>query len=167
MECIREASADDALQISSIFTTSWKHTFAGILQPGFLSRMPDDAWLPTLRPWLASGLMYGLVAEVDHQILGAIIFGRGRDESHFDWWEVVSLYIHPDHTGQGIGSRLMKEATLLMEDEGYHKCYLWTLDGNRIAEQFYMKHGFRPSGERIPYRIGSSDVIDLRFIRDR
>ncbi len=166
MATFREATAEAALLISRINASSWRTAYRGLIDSAYLSRLPDDYWLPTLRSWLESGRMYGLIAMEDGHATGAIIYGRGRDEDFGDCWEVVSLYLLPHACRRGVGSMLLKEASRIMREEGYTRCYLWAIQGNEQAAAFYRRHGFQPTEEQIGYRIGGRDVTDIRYIRE-
>ena len=98
--------------------------------------------------------------------IGSALFGRGRDEAYGDCWELVSIYLLPGKTRLKVGSALLAEAARLMREEGYTRSYVWAIEGNHGAEAFYRRHGYRDSGERITYRIGSGEVTDVRYIRE-
>lgn len=163
MLTFRDASAEDAGLISHIYSTSWRKTYRGLIAEDYLRRLPDDYWVPSLRSWLSSGQLYGLIALEDGRPVGCAIYGRGRDEGYEDWGEIVSLYILPECMRRGIGGMLLQETLRLLKEEGYPRCYLWAIDGNQMADGFYRKNGFNRTGERIPYRIGGEDVADVRY----
>jgi ribosomal protein S18 acetylase RimI-like enzyme len=50
------------------------------------------------------------------------------------------LYVHPDHHGRGIGSRLLAEVESMVEGE---ELWLEVVDGNHQAYDFYVSRGFR------------------------
>ncbi|MBQ2954746.1 MAG: GNAT family N-acetyltransferase [Clostridia bacterium] len=159
----RDATAEDAGLISHIFCTSWRKTYRGLIPEDYLIRLPDAYWVPSLRSWLESGQLYGLIAMEDKRPVGCVIYGRGRDAEYADWGEIVSLYMLPDCMRRGVGGALLNEALRLLRADGFDRCYLWAIEGNAIADGFYRKHGFSCTGERIPYRIGGKDVADLRY----
>ena len=161
---LREAEAQDAALISRIIAASWRSAYQEIIDPMYLSRLPDEYWLPSMRGWLASGRMYGLIAESDGQPLGCIIYGRGRDEDHADWGEIVSLYVLPGAMGKGVGGALLRNALTSLREDGYGRVYLWAIQDNDRAVRFYQRHGFCVTGERVQYRIGSVDVTDVRLV---
>lgn len=60
----------------------------------------------------------------------------------------LSIYIDPDHQGQGIGSRLMSSLIECSETHNF-----WTLTAsvfpeNRATQALHLKHGFRQLGRR-------------------
>ncbi|MFC7420252.1 GNAT family N-acetyltransferase [Iodobacter arcticus] len=68
------------------------------------------------------GVIYGFIATSGNE---------GRQ------W-INHLYIHPSHTGQGIGSALLEYALPLMP----RPLYLHTFQANTGARRFYERHGF-------------------------
>jgi ribosomal protein S18 acetylase RimI-like enzyme len=161
---LREAMARDALLISQIIARSWRGAYGTLIDPVYLSRLPEEYWLPSMRAWLESGRMYGFIAVENDTPVGCVICGRGRDEDHADWGEIVSLYVLPDRMGSGIGSSLLRTALDALQADGYDQVYLWCIDGNQQADRFYQHHGFIPTADRVDYRIGSSTVTDIRYI---
>jgi predicted N-acetyltransferase YhbS len=56
-----------------------------------------------------------------------------------EWLE--QLYVAPEHSRQGHGSRLLR---LAQSDRS--ELALWTFEANLSARAFYEKHGFQPTG---------------------
>ncbi len=163
---IREASAQDALLISRIIAQSWRDAYQDILDPAYLSRLPEEYWLPSMRTWLESGRMYGFIAEKDGVPIGCVIYGRGRDEDHADWGEIVSLYVLAEKMGQGVGTALQEAALAALRAEGFDHVYLWAIAEYTRGLRFYQHHGFRATGERVTYQLGSGDVTDVRLVKE-
>lgn len=167
MLSFRDATAEDAGLISFIYASSWRTAYRHLISDDYLDRLPNEYWVPSLRSWLGSGQLYGLIALSDGRPVGAAIYGRGRDAEYGDWGELVSLYVLPDATRRGTGSALLAEVLRLLREDGYDRCYLWAIEGNRIADRFYRKHGFLPLPDRVAYRIGGQDVADIRYVLNR
>lgn len=163
---IREAAAEDAALISRIIAASWRGAYQGLLDPVYLARLPDESWLPSMRAWLSSGRMYGYIAEADGKPVGCAVFGRARDEQHADWGEIVALYTLPAYAGQGAGSALLSAAMDALAEEGYSRVCLWAIAEYAPAIRFYQRRGFRPTAERVAYKLGASSITDVRLIRE-
>lgn len=164
MLSFRDAAAEDAGLISHIYSTSWRKSYRGLISDDYLKRLPDEYWVPSVRSWLESGQLYGMLVYENGRPVGCAIYGRGRDAGYEDWCEIVSLYLLPDTLSRGIGGTLLGEVMRVMRDDGYTRFYLWAIEGNAMADGFYRKHGFIRTDDRIPYRIGGEDVADVRYI---
>lgn len=161
---LRSASEEDALLISHLINASWRNAYHGIIDPAYLSRLPDAYWLPSMRAWLSSGRMFGYIAEANDTPIGCVIYGRGRDESHADWGEIVALYLLPEAMGQGYGHTLLSAALDALHADGYDRIYLWAIAEYTHGLRFYQRHGFRITGESVAYTLGSSAVNDVRLV---
>lgn len=166
MATLRDAVAADALLISRIITFSWRGAYQDIMDAAYLARLPEEYWLPSMRAWLDSGRMYGYIALEDGLPVGCVVYGRGRDEDHSDWGEIVALYVLPEAMGRGIGRQLLTAALDALHDDGFSRVYLWAIQHYERAKQFYHRHGFVDSGECVAYRIGGQAIADLRYVRE-
>ncbi|MBM2715400.1 GNAT family N-acetyltransferase [Mesorhizobium caraganae] len=90
------------------------------------------------------------VAEVDKAIVGFIAVSG-------DW--VEQLYLDPDWTGRGIGSRLLTQATAALPVMKLH-CF----QSNTGARRFYERHGFRAEsfGDGTTNEEGLPDILYVR-----
>ena len=62
-----------------------------------------------------------------------------------DGREIKKLFVEPVLQGRGIGAQLLEYAVEILGSDR-----LWTLEKNVRAIAFYGRHGFMPTGERIP-----------------
>lgn len=83
------------------------------------------------------------------------------------WGELVSLYSHPDHWGQGYSSAVMEEVLHRMIVSGYPGCFLYVLLENYHARQFYEKHGFSWDGHSMDVPLTQNIVLtDLCYCKE-
>ena len=85
---------------------------------------------------------WGLVAEVDGKIVGAVWVRIMNDYGHIDD-ETPSLAIslYKEYRGFGIGTAMMKEILTLLKAHGYSRVSLSVLKAN-YAAKMYLKIGF-------------------------
>lgn len=85
---------------------------------------------------------YGLVAEVDGKIVGAVWVRMMNDYGHIDS-ETPSLAIslNKEYRGFGIGTAMMKEILTLLKSYGYRRVSLSVQKAN-YAAKMYLKVGF-------------------------
>jgi len=86
---------------------------------------------------------WGLVAEVDGKIVGAVWVRIMNDYGHIDD-ETPSLAIslYKEYRGFGIGTVLMKEILTLLKSHGYSRVSLSVQKAN-YAAKLYLKLGFK------------------------
>ena len=87
---------------------------------------PDSDALPHFRDLMGHAETW--VAEVDGQVVGFALLDKG-------WLD--HLYVHPSHSGQGIGSNLLDLVKTLRPD-GFA---LWVFESNEPARRFYRRWG--------------------------
>ena len=85
---------------------------------------------------------WGLVAEVDTKIVGAVWVRIMNDYGHIDD-ETPSLAIslYKEYRGFGIGTAMMKEILVLLKSHGYSRVSLSVQKAN-YAAKMYVKVGF-------------------------
>lgn len=147
---IRQAKADDALNLAALAIQVWLHTYAttGIrkvlaeyvlseyTQAHFLERTADPAHLL-------------LVAEADNHLVGYadLAFASPCATAPDLRTELATLYIQEHFTGRGIGGRFLEacasEARRRCGDPGF---WLSVYHLNARAIAFYRKHGFEAHG---------------------
>lgn len=116
----------------------------GPIDAAYARRMLDEWWTPEVFEQSLARNAH-LVAERDGQVVALANLGRltasYRDFPHVRGEREVmwKLYVHPDHQGLGIGSRLLREIEALVEGDDL---WLEVVDGNVQAVGFYEAHGF-------------------------
>jgi GNAT superfamily N-acetyltransferase len=119
---IRRATVDDAGAIADIYLASFKATY------DFPLAHSDDEVRAWVREVLIPGHEVWLALDGDGA-LGFLALGSDTIEQ---------LYVAPDRTGSGIGSRLVA----LAQSRRGHGLSLWTFQVNVGARRFYERHGF-------------------------
>ena len=73
--------------------------------------------------------------DADGNIIGGIIGG-----TYWGWMYVDILWVHEDHRGKGIGTKLLTEAETEAKARGCHHVHLDTMSWQ--APDFYKKQGY-------------------------
>lgn len=86
------------------------------------------------------------VAEEEGRPVGYIVVGVDRRTEElfgFPWGRIISLAVHPDFWGRGIGSALVAEGLRWMRERGAKYAEVSTDQNNVAAIRAYEKNGFR------------------------
>lgn len=77
--------------------------------------------------------------------------------------EIISLYVLPEFWSSKQGYELTRFALDNLKSEGYSKCYLWVIEGNKRARNFYEKVGFASDDTKITINLGGQDLVEVRY----
>jgi phosphinothricin acetyltransferase len=147
-----------SVRISNLVETHWPQV-KDIYERGIASgNATFQTTAPTWEEWDRGHIKTSrLIALKDDNILGWAALSAVSARAVYAGVAEVSIYIHPDAQGQGVGSLLME--TLIKESEQQH---FWTLQAGIFPEniasiRLHEKHGFRLVGRR--ERIGQMNGI--------
>lgn len=130
---IREAHATDSRAIHSLIRAAF-----GDQEGREINQLVDNMLVdPTARPILA------LVASVDEQVAGHILFSRVRiqDDSQETAASILApLCVHPDYQSQGIGGMLIRQGLEQLKKCGVELVFVLGYPG------YYSRFGFAPAG---------------------
>jgi GNAT superfamily N-acetyltransferase len=157
---IRPTALEDAEALTDLHLDVWDEAYADLIAADVLAdrRANRDARVENWRKILAGYTNTQLVAEDDRgRLLGFTSVDSGRDEPSPDLpnREVMALYVRAKVYGTGVGYNLLKAAI------GEAPAYLWVLDGNRRAIDFYERQGFRFDGTSKTEPVG----VERRMVR--
>ncbi len=113
--------------------------------------------------WLSSGTLTGFIAEVDSDLVGAVLAGADPDEPSCG--HMARMYVVPERWGQGIGRLLYSVAIEHLRDAGYAESTLWVLEGNARARSWYERLGWVATGERKAV-FQPAGIDELRYRRE-
>lgn len=158
---IRPGTVDDVPAFRALGEAVVPPTY-GPIDPAYARRMLDEWWVPEVFEKSLARNRH-LVAEVDGQVVALTNLGR-LSQSYRAFPHVVGdrevmwkLYVHPEHQGRGIGTRLLAEVEAMVEGD---ELWLEVVDGNDQAYDFYRAHGF----EEVE-RVGDGEWPDDIWLR--
>jgi ribosomal-protein-alanine N-acetyltransferase len=86
------------------------------------------------------------VAEVQGTVAGFLVARIVADQA-----EILNIAVAKPHRNQGLGSSLLDTAKLAFSNDHVTLVFLEVRESNRVAQQFYQRHGFTKSGFRKSY----------------
>lgn len=102
----------------------------------------------TTYPWI--------VACINNTVAGYAYGCQLRSRAAYSWSAETSVYIHPDHIGQGLGKQLYTKLFALLEAQGFKNAFAGSSLPNPGSVHLHTKMGFKEIGvyENIGYKNG-------------
>jgi L-amino acid N-acyltransferase YncA len=110
-----------------------------------------------------------LVAEDDGAVAGYAYSGPYRERAAYRWSAEVSVYVHPDFRGRGVGRQLYDVLLEVMRGQGLRTAIAGITQPNPASMALHHSCGFASVGvfERIGYKAGAwRDVAFLALELD-
>lgn len=63
---------------------------------------------------------------------------------------LIAMWVGPGHRGRGVGDLLITEVLRCAAESGWSEVVLRVADGNDAARKLFIRHGFTPTGVRMP-----------------
>lgn len=154
----RAARLDDAEELASVHTKSWKETYTG--------QFPEQAWSDEARlrreaMWnelLLDANVTTVIAEIDARIVGFAHAEHNRDEPALPAEELKMIYVLAEAHGSGAGQALLDAAL------GGAAASVWVLEQNLRARSFYARNRFMPDGI-VREMDFNPNIRELRLVR--
>ena len=138
------------LQIRQVTNDDWEQV-RWIYEAGIATKLATfETQAPSFyEQWISNAVLTcSLVAVEGNQIKGWCKLNPVSARKVYEGVGEVSVYVHPEAKGQGIGHQLLQNLIQKSEEEGY-----WTLESkifveNHASIQLHKKNGFRAVGIR-------------------
>ncbi len=173
---IREATPDDAPGVHRVAEASWHAAHDHLIGEEAVDELLDQWYDPEDLPKSIErpeAPMFVATVEPrstrsrtesdDDRVVG---FAQGGPSEDGPADAVVGrIYVHPDHWGEGYGSRLLDRLFDAFRAEGYDSVWLAVMADNEVGRSFYDRHGFEVHAERTVEHVGV-EVDDVVLTRD-
>lgn len=137
---VRPATTGDVSAIREIADAAWWDAYPGVLETeqirDGLATLYDAAFLSRVLAEREDLLF--LVAERDGEAVGF----ASAQQTFADEVELYTLFVHPDHQREGVGTALLEAVETAARDAGTERLRTGVLAGNRAAQSFLEGHGF-------------------------
>jgi phosphinothricin acetyltransferase len=153
MPSVRPATEADLPAILTIYNQGIEDRVATLeTEPKDLSTM--TAWLAQREPRHAV-----FVAIVEGAVAGWASINRYNARRAYDGVGELSVYVHRDHRGRGVGQRLLGALEDHGRRHGFHKLVLFTFPWNALGQGLYRKRGYREVGV-----FQEQGILDGRYV---
>lgn len=146
MILIRIAETSDAKAIADVHVATWRTTYAGLLPDTVLLGIEQRHWQRVIAI-AKHDFVVQLAETADGEVIGYGSAGPTRESSLPFSAEVYTLYVAPDHQGQGCGRLLLAAMFKQLQAQGHGSAMLWVLAANP-ARFFYQAMGGVVAAER-------------------
>jgi len=145
---IRPATAADAGGVCAIYAPIVETTTIS-----FESTPPDAAEMAS-RIASASATHAWLVADDGHRVAGYAYGGPHRARAAYRFATEVSVYVHEDHRGTGLGVQLYEALFEALAGRGYFQAYAGITQPNEASSRLHQRVGFSHVGTfpRVGYK---------------
>jgi ribosomal protein S18 acetylase RimI-like enzyme len=162
---LREPTVPDVPALARLHWLAWDRTYRGIC---------DDGWLDTLSPQVFEGyhaarfdpngaldarepFVVAVNPDRRDELLGFARAGPNRPTTPTGdpippcratecSAELYAIYVHPEHQGRGIGSKMWDHLLDALRERGHRSMCLWVLSDNTTARRFYQARGGAEAG---------------------
>lgn len=119
-------------------TALWNQSFSDYLIP---IEMSEEALTNRLKG-LQLSPVNSLIAKVDHQLAGVMLYGNHQVNGEELGW-IGGMGVHPDYRRAGVAITLIEEAIKKSKELGVNRLLLEVIKGNDRAEALYRRLGFQ------------------------
>jgi len=173
---IREATPDNAPGVGRVADASWHAAHDRIVGEDAVDELldqwydPEDLPASIERPeapmFVASVEPRSTNSRTESDEDRIVGFAQGGPSEDGPADAVVGrIYVHPDHWGEGYGSRLLERLFDAFREDGHESVWLAVMADNEVGRSFYDRHGFEVHEERTVEHVGV-EVDDVVLVRD-
>ncbi len=157
-------SSKDVASIAQLHAENWQKYYRGALREDYLDQEVHEerrlAWSQRLAKEQAGRCL--ITARQNEKLVGFAYSFLDYDEqgSYLD-----NLHVNEAYHGRGVGRRLMaKSAQWLIDQDSKRPYYLWVLDSNKSAIEFYERMQGKNSGTDMHTMPDGSACRCLRYV---
>ena len=162
---IRKAVPSDAYEYAACHIACWKAAYRGIISDEYLNNMSIEQMAKNNQEALSEPSLHTFYCvEYSGKIVGRLVLSKSRDEDKPDSGEIAAMYLIDSFWGRGYGREMMDFSLQELKRTGYSEVFLWVLEDNHKARQFYEKFGFAFDGAKKEINV-DKPLTHMRYTR--
>ncbi|KAF9954701.1 hypothetical protein BGZ70_010485 [Mortierella alpina] len=166
---LRRAGPDDAPILCELGALTFSHTFGPLYDPKDLQDFLTSTYTieQHLGPLTDPKESFWLLENDQGQALAFGWAGACKlpvKDLEPNAGEIKRVYVHPDHQGKQLGSRVIQQMLSWLDEQGYSPLYIGVWSENYGAHRLYNRYGFDKVAE---YEFPVGDHLDREFIFKR
>ena len=138
---IKKADINDAELVGYIHSTAWKQAYNDIFPVNYLEADTPDVRAREFRESCRDERIFYFLLYEDKTAVGIVKVESEWNQS----CEILSIYILEEYRNKRYGKQFI---AYLKDTLKYKKIYLWVLEENMKARQFYESNGFCLTGKK-------------------
>lgn len=151
---IRLATRADAPDMANIHARSWEVAYKDIIPAEYIKEKNSTRAARWERILSAENKIHYIILN-GNTAVGMLTIGAPQHENieikndigiDDSFWELHSIYLHPDYYHRGIGTIALDFAMNKAREAGKTNMLLWVFEENKNAVKFYEKCGFAADG---------------------
>lgn len=156
---IRRAIGSDIPQLQKVASAAWHDAYKEVYPEEFIRSFLSGAYseeslLRSIERDARSSVPLFLVAlRADGDVIG---YAHVQSEEE-RIYELLRLYVHPDHQRSGAGSQLLQEYLTTLTP--LKKLFAWVEKDNPVGRSFYVEKGFVATDEQLETMAGHTTVL--------
>ena len=164
---IRKATAEDAWGITKVHIESWKETYEGIINQGYLDSLKIE---DRLRLWESSLSQIPQQSTVfvavnsDNEIVGFVSLGKERTGKFLADGELYAIYILIKYQRGKLGLKLLQAGVDRLIEQSFTSMLVWVLEENN-SRKFYESLQPIKAGVEVD-KIAGEDHVELAYMWD-
>lgn len=162
---VRIAEPGDAMAVARVHVKAWQVAYRGLMPDAYLDAIDPEQRAPRYDfSHCDPTKPKTIVAAKGRAILGFATTAPAPDLDGLRCGELCALYVDPECWGEGVGRALIAMARSHLADAGYGTAVLWVLAGNRRADRFYRRDGWRPDGVSRTAPVWGVTIDEVRYV---
>ena len=155
---LRNAEEKDIAKIGEVYCSCWKSAYKDMLPKEYLDSLTVKNCTPkSIDP------VENLLLEDNGKIVGVTNFGKARKNGDKGLAEIRTLYVLEEYCNMGLGEILFNSASLSLMQRGMREVYLWVIEENKNARNFYEKMRMHFSGETKAIDIAGREITLVKY----